>query len=221
MTSVLGTSGVAAGPAAAALGPDPAATLQTGTIKFSDIQSRIAGQWKVFPADPVDFSFKEISHITDLLNEEPRTGKKKAQAPEQVNTAIRLSNNLIASLADLPRAIEPMLTKLTDLTWLDVSFNLLTTIDAALLHLPNLGVLYLHANQIDAINEVDQLGQLPHLRNLTLHGNPLESTKGYRYIVLARVPQLRHLDFCAITKQDRIVARTMLERTRRRRHDDE
>ncbi|KAL2917333.1 hypothetical protein HK105_202997 [Polyrhizophydium stewartii] len=84
--------------------------------------------------------------------------------------------------------------------------------------MPNLRVLYLHANRIESIAETDKLGLLAHLRNLTLHGNPLESAKAYRFTVLARVPQLRHLDFCAITKQDRVVARTLLDRQSRLKH---
>eukprot|EP00842_Homolaphlyctis_polyrhiza_P004980 jgi/Hompol1/5483/HPOL_001983-RA len=153
---------------------------------------------------------------SDLAIEEPRTGKKKVLHKGEINNAIRISNNLLESLADLPLHIESMV-KPASLTWLDVSFNNLTTIDSSLLQLPNLCVLYLHANKIENIAEIGKLGQLAHLRNLTLHGNPLENSKAYRYVVLANIPQLRHLDFCATTKQDRVVARTLLEHAQRQK----
>lgn len=79
----------------------------------------------------------------------------------------------------------------------------------------------MHANQIHNINEVEKLGKLSQLRNLTLHGNPVENTKGYRSLVLRHVPQLRHLDFCAITKQDRTVAKTTISKRANRRQKEE
>lgn len=45
----------------------------------------------------------------------------------------------------------------------------------------NLHCLQLHANSIQGLGEVDKLAVLPHLRSLTLHGNPIEEEKGYRY----------------------------------------
>ena len=38
-------------------------------------------------------------------------------------------------------------------------------------------ILYLHANKIASIKEVDKLTQLTGLRKLTLHGNPIETEK--------------------------------------------
>jgi Leucine-rich repeat (LRR) protein len=66
--------------------------------------------------------------------------------------------------------------------------------------------LYLHANQIENIQEVQKLGKLTQLKNLTLHGNPLEKTNHYRALVLKYIPYLKHLDFSGITKVDRATA---------------
>ncbi|KAJ1343393.1 phosphoribosylaminoimidazolesuccinocarboxamide synthase [Batrachochytrium salamandrivorans] len=157
--------------------------------------SMISSQWKHRPAIPIDYSFKDKSTVADLLAEEPHnTAKIMSQPKDTVNTAIRLSNNHISSLADLPACIGQMKMH-CNITWLDISFNRLTNIDCALLLLPNLCVLYLHANCIDDIAEVDKLEGLTHLFNLTLHGNPLEHAKAYRSVVLSHIPKLKHLTF--------------------------
>lgn len=90
--------------------------------------------------------------------------------------------------------------------------------------------LQLHGNSISSLAEVDKLGVLPQLRRLTLHGNPMEEQRGYRYprggallprreqgesphaplkpcsprsYVLSLLPHLTSLDFSGVTKQDR------------------
>lgn len=50
-----------------------------------------------------------------------------------------------------------------------------------LCELHGLRVLYLHGNNIFILSEVDRLGALPHLHSITLHGNPIEANKTYRY----------------------------------------
>jgi Leucine-rich repeat (LRR) protein len=115
---------------------------------------------------------------------------------------------MLNNLTDLPKILNRLTPDINLISWLDVSFNNLEKIDETLLLLLNLKVLYLHANQITNINEMDKLGQLKQLRNLTMHGNPLESTRGYRYLALKKIPQLKHLDFCAITKADRVIMKT-------------
>ncbi|KAG5461230.1 MAG: hypothetical protein BJ554DRAFT_6608, partial [Olpidium bornovanus] len=64
-----------------------------------------------------------------------------------------------------------------------------------------------HANEIQHLCEVDKLAALPKLHTLTLHGNPMENVRGYRLYVVYRLPNLRHLDFCAVTKAERATAR--------------
>ncbi|KAH9249786.1 hypothetical protein BASA83_011503 [Batrachochytrium salamandrivorans] len=192
-------------------------SVSTRGVSGSKIEtaSMISSQWKHRPAIPIDYSFKDKSTVADLLAEEPHnTAKIMSQPKDTVNTAIRLSNNHISSLADLPACIGQMKMH-CNITWLDISFNRLTNIDCALLLLPNLCVLYLHANCIDDIAEVDKLEGLTHLFNLTLHGNPLEHAKAYRSVVLSHIPKLKHLDFCATTKLDRSMAAAIHDQSQR------
>ncbi|KAJ3414864.1 Leucine-rich repeat-containing protein 51 [Chytridiales sp. JEL 0842] len=127
-------------------------------------------------------------------------------------TAIRLPSNKLTTLTNLFTLSSQLVENpAVNIAWLDLSFNTLPHIDAELLNFPNLSTLYLHANQIHHLSEVDKLGQLQALRTLTLHGNPLENCKNYRLYVVSRIPKLKHLDFCAITKMDRFTANKLLE----------
>lgn len=50
-----------------------------------------------------------------------------------------------------------------------------------LCELHELRVLYLHGNSIWNLLEVDKLGELQYLHTITLHGNTIETHKGYRW----------------------------------------
>ena len=76
------------------------------------------------------------------------------------------------------------------------------------MQLQNLRMIYLHGNNIIRLGEIDKLGGLPHLKSLSLHGNPIESNAGYRYYVLSRIPQLQTMDFSGVTNGDRRSAET-------------
>ena len=86
------------------------------------------------------------------------------------------------------------------------------------LEYPNLKVLYLHGNGIEKISELDKLSGLKNLRTLTVHGNPIEDEfSGYRHYIIARLPQLKNLDFSAITKQDRASALSWVDLNKTRK----
>uniref|UniRef100_A0A803KB92 Leucine-rich repeat-containing protein 51 n=1 Tax=Xenopus tropicalis TaxID=8364 RepID=A0A803KB92_XENTR len=89
----------------------------------------------------------------------------------------------------------------------------------------NLSVLNLHSNSIRQLSQVDKLAALPNLKSLTLHGNPIEGERGYRCYILSVLPQLKTLDFSAVTKQDRVTAdvwrRMNMKPRRLRRNKDE
>ncbi|KAM9170975.1 leucine-rich repeat-containing protein 51 isoform 2-T2 [Pangshura tecta] len=160
-------------------------------------------------APPLDYSFRGISFIQDLLTEEPRPGLKvikRSAGGKLLTQAVRLNNNTINELTDFASIMEQLLEYPGELSWVDLSFNDLPTIDPVLTTYPNLRALNLHGNSIQSLGEVDKLAVLPRLRTLTLHGNPIEEEKGYRSYVLSALPQLKSFDFSGVTKQDRSTA---------------
>merc|ERR1712188_99132 len=182
----------------------------------------------------LDYSFMELERVTEALEEEPRagvlgsrsrlrqveekevkvvaTGKKK-QKPKaksryevtQITTCLRLCNNSLKTLDGLDEAVNEMFDHPDKVEWFDLSFNELKTIDDSLLQYKNVKSLYLHGNQITDLNEVMKLRELPLLKSLAMHGNPIEECKSppYRTFVIGALPALQRLDFCTITPQDR------------------
>ncbi|CAM5073036.1 unnamed protein product [Natator depressus] len=160
-------------------------------------------------APPLDYSFRGISFIQDLLTEEPRPGLKvikRSAGGKLLTQAVRLNNNTINELTDFTSTMEQLLEYPDELSWVDLSFNDLPAIDPVLTTYPQLRALNLHGNSIQSLSEVDKLAVLPCLRTLTLHGNPIEEEKGYRSYVLSVLPQLKSFDFSGVTKQDRSTA---------------
>ncbi|CAK8684196.1 leucine-rich repeat-containing protein 51-like isoform X2 [Clavelina lepadiformis] len=161
---------------------------------------------------PLDLSFKcmlaasdikeEVqNHIQENLPKSPRTKKYSCNA-------IRLNNNSMSDMNGFDDTVQEIIENSDDVAWIDVSFNELQTIDKVITKFQNLKVLYLHGNMINKIQEVNKLAALPHLRSLTLHGNPIETEKGYRQYVLSALPGLKTFDFSGVTKQDRATANT-------------
>ena len=64
--------------------------------------------------------------------------------------------------------------------------------------LEKLSRLYLHANQIKNLADVEKLEELRDLRSLTMHGNPVAEKPLYRNFVISTLPWLRTLDFSAV-----------------------
>ncbi|XP_077197243.1 leucine-rich repeat-containing protein 51 isoform X3 [Paroedura picta] len=148
-------------------------------------------------APPMDFSFRGISFVQDLLTEEPRPGLKPIKQTGEgrlLTQAVRLNNNTLSDLTEFTDIMKKLLEHPEDIYWIDLSFNDLPIIDPQTLLEPpssspscrqvlttyyNLRTLNLHGNSIHELSEVDKLAVLPHLRSLTLHGNPIEEEKGY------------------------------------------
>lgn len=165
----------------------------------------VVSQSKVLKSSSaLDFSFHDISAIPELLNflnkDSPRS------------SAIRLSNNHITNLKGLTETFGMVLAPSEQVLWIDLSFNKLNSLDEVVQSYPNLRVLYLHGNAIENLSKLDKLSNLKELRNLTLHGNPVADDPNYKFFILSRLPKLKHLDFSAITKQDRISVRILLKR---------
>ena len=85
--------------------------------------------------------------------------------------------------------------------WIDKDKNFLAPAIADAF--PSLCSLYLHDTGIQHFKEIKAFQNLTYLRKLTLHGNPIQEKKDYRKRVVQVIPQLKSLDFSAITHQDR------------------
>jgi len=124
-----------------------------------------------------------------------------------VTQGLKLSNNLFASLPGCTHIIlREVLERSWLLRWIDLSFNQLEDIPEVLASYQRLNTLYLHANRIRSASQAKCLSRLQSLHSLTLHGNPCESGKNYKKIVLVHCAALRKLDFSTVTKQDRVNA---------------
>ncbi|TRY90879.1 hypothetical protein DNTS_021955 [Danionella cerebrum] len=155
---------------------------------------------------PVDFSFKELNTISDVLSEEANTVARPAKRDSEqkyISHSLRLSNNFIIELRGLMETLTATFSNPARLAWLDLSFNQIQHIDSALTQLKELRLLYLHGNQICKLSEVDKLALLPSLHTITLHGNPMVTEKDYRAHLIATIPHLKMIDFSAVTKQER------------------
>ncbi|XP_044143605.1 leucine-rich repeat-containing protein 51 [Bufo gargarizans] len=158
---------------------------------------------------PVDLAFKCINTMEDVLQEDPREGLKPIKRCENgrlTSQALRLNNNTLTDIHGFREIAEKLLSDPSRLCWIDLSFNDLSNIDPVLTAYRHLSVLNLHGNSISHLSEVDKLAALPDLKSLTLHGNPIETEKGYRSYILSLLPNLKSLDFSAVTKQDRASA---------------
>lgn len=121
----------------------------------------------------------------------------------QVTCAVKLNNNFIETISDLPQSLGfIMADPLRNCRWIDLSFNQLQQIDPALLQFQQLKALYLHGNQIKALPSVERLKKLPKLISLTLNGNPIECCAAYRTYVIGAVPTLRSLDHSMVTQEE-------------------
>ena len=69
----------------------------------------------------------------------------------------------------------------------------------------------MHGNKISDLTEVDKLTKLKNLTAFTIHGNPVETLPGFRHYILNKMPALRHLNFCGISKADRQTAVTWIK----------
>lgn len=161
-------------------------------------------------SSPLDFSFKSLAGIQDAMDEEPRPGpheflKMTTDSGEHKYkaTSLRFCYNAISDLQFFSSTLDHFLENPLELKWLDLSFNDISSIDEVLLQYPKLKILYLHANSIEKLSEIDKLGALPELFSITLHGNPIESIPGYKQYIISNLPRLRTLDTITITKQDR------------------
>lgn len=75
--------------------------------------------------------------------------------------------------------------------------------------IPNLERLVLTNNLIQELSDLDPLTSLKNLKILSLCNNPVTSREDYRYHVINKLPNLKLLDFCKVTKREREKARAI------------
>jgi len=145
-------------------------------------------------------STKSGAGATTLARPMPSMIKRRIR---QVTVAVKLNNNMIDSVTDLPQALEFVMDDpLRNLQWIDLSFNQLQSIQAELLDFKQMKALYLHGNHIKSLPSVERLKKLPKLISLTLNGNPIEGLPFYRRYVVGALPDLRTLDHSTITDDE-------------------
>jgi hypothetical protein len=125
----------------------------------------------------------------------------------KVTRAVKLNNNSIDSITDLPQALEFVMDNpLRNLEWIDLSFNQLHMIQAELLEFKHLKALYLHGNHIKSLPSVERLKKLPELISLTLNGNPIECFPFYRRFIVGALCHVRTLDHSTVTADEKSAA---------------
>ncbi|XP_059168067.1 leucine-rich repeat-containing protein 51-like [Physella acuta] len=167
---------------------------------------------------PLDFSFLHLGSLEECEKEEPRDlsphkalVKKKSttQTKEKSQSlGLKLNNNTLKEISNLVPLATSLFDNVANISWIDLSCNFLSIIDPVLTQFENLKILYLHGNSIAEMKEVNKLSSLQKLWKLTLHGNEIENIKGYRFFVLAALPNLVSFDFSTVTKGDRVTAAT-------------
>jgi hypothetical protein len=178
-------------------------------------ESTIAASYQVVTAPCVDLSMQELREFAEMSMDQ---NKNKAELDRLIRlhgganvviNSVRLNNNKIAGWMNFLSTLRTMAPiDVRRIEWLDLSFNQLQTIEASIGKLKGLSKLHLHGNQIRDIRDVQKLTELERLKDLTLHGNPIEERgRGkYRNFIIAQLPNLRSLDFTSLTERDKGIA---------------
>lgn len=161
---------------------------------------------------PLDFSFFKIKTPLEIPQFSPRINNPlhlktpKNNEHKWLTKTLKLNNNKLEDLKDLPEVLKSLFPTDSWLTWLDLSCNRLTQVHPELTQLNTLKILNLHGNKVVSIRELLKLETLQNLTKLTAHGNPAELEPGYFIILLAALPNLVKLDFTAISNNERLAA---------------
>ena len=90
-----------------------------------------------------------------------------------------------------------------NLQWLDLQNNYIQKLHPSLISFKNLKTLYLQGNYINDMQELQILQELPKLRNLNVHSNPLAYIKDFRLFIIALLPELRKIDTVLVSHKER------------------
>lgn len=179
--------------------------------------SSIAASYAVVTAPCVDLSMQELREFSEMSMDQNKNKEeldrllRKYGKEKVIINSVRLNNNKISIWPNFLGTLKAMTPiDLTRIEWLDLSFNQLPGIENSICKLKGLSKLHLHANQIRDIRDVQKLVELPKLRDLTLHGNPIEDRgrAKYRNYIISQLPNLRSLDFTSLTERDKGIAQS-------------
>jgi hypothetical protein len=164
------------------------------------------------PMSPPAANATQVGALLPAGGKQPGASVTPKRTIRKVTVAVKLNNNMIETLSDLPQSLEPVMDNpLFNCQWLDLSYNQLTSIEPALLQFQQLKALYLHGNQIKSLASIERLRKLPKLISLTTNGNPIERVPSYRLFVIGALPTLRSLDHSTITQEERTNAKAAYE----------
>eukprot|EP01038_Epipyxis_sp_PR26KG_P006497 gene6497-8932_t len=143
----------------------------------------------------------ELQQTTTTLSATNSSSSSKGKRTEVIK-AVRLSNNLLSNLDIIPTCLSQSLD-LSNIQWLDLSFNGISKMTAAMAEaMPNLMTLHLHANRITKLTEIKKFESFSNLKALTLYGNPVEEHKHYKNFVLYYCTKLTQFDMSPVTKSE-------------------
>ncbi len=101
-----------------------------------------------------------MKNISLKAKEELEKKKKKAIHVKLVCSSLMLGYNKLRELTGLDLVLGSIMNNLTNLQWIDVSHNYLTTLDYAFKDFPELKTLYIHCNFIVDLAELEKLKPL-------------------------------------------------------------
>ncbi|CAD8099372.1 unnamed protein product [Paramecium sonneborni] len=127
---------------------------------------------------------------------------KKEFKVQLIQCSLILSYNKLTSLHNFYNIIDQIMINCKQLQWIDLSHNMIESLDYNFGDLPNLKALYLHANKLKDIMEFDRLQCLIELRTLTVHGNPFDAIPNFRLYIIGLLPTIKKLDSVLISKKE-------------------
>ncbi|KAJ8921132.1 hypothetical protein NQ315_013602 [Exocentrus adspersus] len=165
---------------------------------------------------PADFSFRKLKSINvdkflrDIGLEGARytrvagVPERGAEKKKFLTRSLWLNNNKLTNTKHVDQMADSVLEYPDELGWIDFSFNYITEIDECILRFNKLKILYFHGNCISDLDEVFKLRNLPELRSVTFHGNPIANHPRYRSYVVSVLPQIANLDFTPVVRNERL-----------------
>ena len=152
-----------------------------------------------------------IRNIKPISNTTEQSKSIELYKREPVITrGIKLCYNTLSSINGINHIIDQLIdNSYTQLKFIDLSYNKLTTIENDILQYSNLTILYLHGNCISSFTELFKLQSLHYLTKLQLHNNPLYDTQlngginKPRAYIIGILQQLKVLDCVPISAEER------------------